>query len=323
MTTAVKVDPVTAAALRHNLDPRIFAALVRQESGGRQGARSPAGAIGETQLMPGTAASLGVDPYDQEQNLDGGAKYLRQQLDRFGGDYAKALAAYNAGPGAVEKYNGVPPFAETQAYVKAILGSTGAPAKPAAMASRYPAPATASPAVDNSGLRRQVVADFLAAGGVKSSAATAALATGYRAAADTPGAAAPTSTAAPVAASGVPSQLKTRADEIDAKHLPYQWGGGHAGKVDAATAQPLDCSGAVSAVLGINPRVASQFETWGKPGDGGSSGVTIYSKSTHVLMSINGHFFGTSATNPGGGAGWIPRSAIDPAYLKGFTARHL
>jgi hypothetical protein len=78
----------------------------------------------------------------------------------------------------------------------------------------------------------------------------------------------------------------------------------------------------VSAVLGINPRVASQFKGWGSPGDGGSRGVTIYAKDTHVLMKINGHFFGTSGTNPGGGAGWIPQQAISPQYLQGFTVRH-
>ena len=72
--------------------------------------------------MPGTAASLGVDPTDPAQAIDGGAKYLKQQLDRFGGDASKALAAYNAGPGAVAKYGGVPPYAETQNYVKKVLG---------------------------------------------------------------------------------------------------------------------------------------------------------------------------------------------------------
>lgn len=116
--------------------------------------------------------------------------------------------------------------------------------------------------------------------------------------------------------------LKARADAIDAKRLPYKWGGGHAGKVDAFNAAPLDCSGAVSAVLGINPRVSGQFTTWGKPGDGGSKGVTVAANGHHVLMKINGHWFGTSGSNPGGGAGWIPQSQISPAYLKGFTLRH-
>jgi hypothetical protein len=116
---------------------------------------------------------------------------------------------------------------------------------------------------------------------------------------------------------------KARADAIDEDKLPYLWGGGHAGKVkDVSNAAPLDCSGAVSAVLGINPRVSGEFTKWGKAGDGGSKGVTVYANGEHVLMKINGHFFGTSASNPGGGAGWIKQSKITPAYLKGFTARH-
>jgi hypothetical protein len=117
-------------ALRVGVDPNLFVALVRQESQGNPNALSKAGAIGYTQLMPATAAGLGVDPRNPAQNLLGGAKYLKQQLDAFGGDPRKALAAYNAGPGNVQKYGGVPPFAETQAYVQAILGSLKAGAKP-------------------------------------------------------------------------------------------------------------------------------------------------------------------------------------------------
>lgn len=113
-----------------------------------------------------------------------------------------------------------------------------------------------------------------------------------------------------------------RASTIDAKKLPYQWGGGHAGKVNPATASPLDCSGAVSAVLGVNPRVSGQFATWGKPGTGGGKGVVVYSNGEHVLMSIGGRFWGTSRSNPGGGAGWID-APPSQSYLKGFTARHL
>jgi len=112
---------ITAAAKRHGIDPALLAGLVKQESGFNPAAASPAGARGLTQLMPGTAAGLGVsDPLDPAQALEGGAKYLREQLDRFDGDVARALAAYNAGPGAVQRYGGVPPYAETQNYVRIV-----------------------------------------------------------------------------------------------------------------------------------------------------------------------------------------------------------
>ena len=114
---------ITSAATKHGVDPALLKALIRQESNFNPNARSPAGASGLTQLMPATAAGLGVsDPTDPAQAIEGGAKYLRQQLDRFGNDPAKALAAYNAGPGAVQRFGGVPPYAETQNYVQKVLG---------------------------------------------------------------------------------------------------------------------------------------------------------------------------------------------------------
>lgn len=136
-----------------------------------------------------------------------------------------------------------------------------------------------------------------------------------------------------VAAPGsAPDEVRTlieRANKIDAKRLPYVWGGGHSrsGVPDGGTGRDpgigFDCSGAVAAVLGIDPRHSSQFAQWGKPGRAKGNGVTVYSNSSHVLMEINGHFFGTSQTNPGRGAGWIPRAAISESYLRGFTARHM
>jgi soluble lytic murein transglycosylase-like protein len=118
---------INAAAASNGIDPALLKGLVSQESGFNPNARSGAGALGLTQLMPGTASALGVtNPLDPAQSLQGGAKYLREQLDRFGGDEKLALAAYNAGPGAVQKYGGVPPYAETQNYVTSVMGKAAA-----------------------------------------------------------------------------------------------------------------------------------------------------------------------------------------------------
>jgi soluble lytic murein transglycosylase-like protein len=118
---------IDAAAASNGIDPALLKGLVSQESGFDPNARSGAGALGLTQLMPGTASSLGVtNPLDPAQSLQGGARYLRQQLDRFGGDERLALAAYNAGPGAVARYGGVPPYSETQNYVNSVMAKAAA-----------------------------------------------------------------------------------------------------------------------------------------------------------------------------------------------------
>ena len=115
-----------AAGLRYGLSSDLLKAVAKAESGFRPDATSPAGAMGIMQLMPGTAKSLGItDPYDPEQSIMGGAKYLREMLDRFGGDVHFALAAYNAGPENVAKYGGIPPFDETQNYIKTIFEYLG------------------------------------------------------------------------------------------------------------------------------------------------------------------------------------------------------
>lgn len=119
--SGVYQEMARAAARRHNVPEDLFLRLVRTESNFRPAAKSTKGAIGLAQLMPYTASHLGVNPHDPKQNLEGGARYLSQQYRRFG-DWRLALAAYNAGPEAVERYRGVPPYRETQQYVKAILG---------------------------------------------------------------------------------------------------------------------------------------------------------------------------------------------------------
>lgn len=119
---AVYAAKVAELAQRFDLSPTLIEALVWQESRWNAGARSPVGAQGLAQLMPGTARYLGVNPLDPFANLEGGARYLREQLDRFDGDIEKALAAYNAGPGRVIRAGGIPRIRETQGYVAAIMG---------------------------------------------------------------------------------------------------------------------------------------------------------------------------------------------------------
>ena len=108
--------------MRHGIPTELFQRLVQQESGWRADAKSHKGALGLAQLMPGTARKLRVNPHDPYENLDGGARYLKMQYETFR-SWRLALAAYNAGPGAVKKYGGVPPFKETRNYVKVIWGS--------------------------------------------------------------------------------------------------------------------------------------------------------------------------------------------------------
>lgn len=114
-------EMVTQAAINNGLPPAIVHSVARAESAYQTNAISPKGAIGVMQLMPGTAASLKADPNDPEQNIEAGARYLRELLERYDGDSVKALAAYNAGPGAVDRYNGIPPYRETITYVDRVL----------------------------------------------------------------------------------------------------------------------------------------------------------------------------------------------------------
>lgn len=112
---------IAMASERHAVSRDLIEAVAWRESRFRQNASSSAGAVGVMQLMDGTARELGVDRYDLDQNVSGGTAYLSRMLRRYGGDLSLALAAYNAGPGAVDRHRGVPPYRETQAYVAAIL----------------------------------------------------------------------------------------------------------------------------------------------------------------------------------------------------------
>lgn len=113
---------IKKAAQANNLDPNLLKAVIKTESGFNANAKSPVGAQGLMQLMPATAKSMGVEnPFDAEQNIMGGAKYLSGLIKRFDGKLENALAAYNAGAGAVNKYGGIPPYKETQNYVKRVL----------------------------------------------------------------------------------------------------------------------------------------------------------------------------------------------------------
>jgi hypothetical protein len=118
-----RIEPLIARhADRQQIDPRLVRAVVQVESGYNARARSPKGAMGLMQLMPDTAVELAVsDPYDPDQNLRGGTTYLRRMIDRFKGQIELAVAAYDAGPEAVARHNGIPPYAETRDYVKRVL----------------------------------------------------------------------------------------------------------------------------------------------------------------------------------------------------------
>ena len=347
------------AAKKYGVDPVIFERQIAAESGyaedvirGRR--RSSAGAQGIAQFMPATARAYGVTLGDNRvtDDLEGAARYMRDNLRRTGGNYHRALSIYNSG-----RPEGYKTIGETRAYVSKILdgvnrargrgtggGSTSAaPSSGSRMETRTRTEQTFDEKGFEQAQRKQLLAQLLAqrrgpqgsvllrTGAISTAPVDRTQFQGTKQVTERvrvpgssgSGAAAVKASAVKASAGSDTATLVSRANAIDRKRLPYKWGGGHAGRVNAYDAKPLDCSGAVSAVLGINPRVSGQFEQFGKPGDGGNRGVTIYANSKHVLMKINGHFFGTSATNPGGGAGWIKQKDISPEYLKGFTARHL
>ena len=334
------VNPVTGKRLS---GAALLAKIVSGESSFNRNSVSPVGARGLAQFMPSSRAEairrFGVDPWrSPDEAVHAAALHLRGKINGSTG-----LEGYNPGGG--------------QSYVNYILrqrvGSVGG--SPSRSATSTPSLAdrlSQLPTVQGQGVELQqgpiVQASPLTPPAFSAKAVTPQ---GFQTPAGTsvqppqelqlpdptpqevPRAAAQATAsnvkAAPAPAlpdgstgSALAAEATRRANIIDAKRLPYKWGGGHSGKVSPRTTGPLDCSGAVSAVLGIDPRVSGQFTTWGRPGDGGSKGVTIYANAEHVLMKINGRFFGTSKTNPGGGAGWIPASAISKSYLRRFTVRH-
>jgi hypothetical protein len=324
------------------INPTLFERQIGAESNFDPHAGSGAGARGIAQFMPATARSLGVNPDNPNEALKGAANLMARYLKQYGGDWKKALTAYNAGPGRV---GGALP-AETKGYIQKILGggsgkqstpgggsTDGTPPKVSFSPDRL---VTGTKQVfDAKGFKAQQGLFMLGQlqqrhgrGGVLRKLGV--IPTSEPNTADfthteewsaikqgrfnvTPG----TSGSGSGEVGGDARTFLERAVAVSHKKLPYKWGGGH-GASPAPLGTPVDCSGYVSQILGVAPRVSGQFTKFGKPGPGKQ--VTIYANSGHVLMRIGNRWFGTSRSNPGGGAGEI--AAPSKGYLSGFVARH-
>lgn len=310
----------------------------RAEGGHTNGARfNP---LNTTQPMPGagnTGTQGNIKVYrNRRQGLRATVKTLRN------GRYDNILGALREGSAQdVASAIGSTPWGTSGDLVSRTVADTHvgrvpsiAPSKARASRSttRMTTRTVTTPGVDNSEQRRALLINYLGERGKPG--ALLSLATQLRQYPDIPGTKTITATETTVpqgnlktAPDGDPyvAKVTRRANRIDSKRLPYLYGGGHqVRRVKIKDTGPLDCSSAVSAALGVDVRVSGQFQTFGKPGRApGGKGITIYANPEHVLMEINGRFWGTSGSNPQGGAGWIPRSAISKDYLKRFTARHV
>jgi hypothetical protein len=320
-------------------------AQIGQESGFTQGIGSPAGAQDIAQFMPATAPGYGVTLGDNKirDDIRGQVRYMLPLLRRYGVE--DALRGYNAGVGAIARSHG---FSETNNYVaniKAAASKYELPnlgrgfRNPSAVGSNDPGVApTGTPPGEATDAKGAMIAALM------DPRKGMSLLSRFNERVDsgqyttlTPGSingGAPPKYVDPVkgVGHGQPGSptgaygqqaLVQQANKIDKAQVPYLWGGGHGGKQSPnSRVTPLDCSGAVSRLLGINPMVAAQFKSWGKAGRDPKGRLTIWANNGHVLAEVGGHFWGTSRANPGGGAGWIPRSQISASYLAGFTPRH-
>lgn len=313
------------AARRAGIDPDVFDRQINLESGYNTKVRSSAGAIGIAQFMPGTARSRGVNPLNPRQALKGAAK-LDADLIKQTGSYRRGLAAYNAGPGNIQA---------GLSYADRLLAGRNPKAGKASMPASDSGPSSVTatktvPGVDRSADRKALIGQYLQSGtkasksdpyGIHAQGSLLTLQSGLRQTQDTPAKTVSATAQVPggggSGGSGSTRDLLSRAVAQSKTKQPYRWGGGH-GPKPAAIGTPVDCSGYVSQILGVSPRVSGQFAKFGAAGRGKK--VTIYANSGHVLIDINGRWFATSRSNPGGGAGEIAKPS--PEYLARFTPRH-
>lgn len=337
------VNPITGTRLS---GASLLAKLVQGESGGRRDAVSSAGARAWAQFVPSSRAiaiqKYGVDPWrSPDEAVHAASLHLRGKINGSTG-----LEGFNPGDPTYPAYIlsqkvGAPTRATGgQAQASAVAQANGQGGyQPGQLSALLQAavPRSAPPPVSSPTAPQFAAAAALPAGYTGSPSAGAPQPTedslAQRLAAidqlgqqqDQNGASPSIAPSSPQATDALTSIIK-EANRIDVAKVPYKWGGGHGAKqIRGSKVTPLDCSGALSRVLGIDPRVAKQFESFGQAGEGKS--VSIYANQGHTLMKVrfpNGswHFWGTSSDNAGGGAGWIKQSAISDEYLKRFTVRH-